>query len=180
MYRLVKEDRDLLNAGLVFKGKGFYMSANEKDLQPCLIHIDKEGKWFHRGIEMVRHDFVRSFYRQMELDGAGQYAIFWGGKRCYVEVEDTAFVVRRVSRYADDGGEYGGGFVLRLSDDTEEPLMPDTLYIGESNVLYCRVKEKRFPARFNRSAYYQLAEHVEADGEDYVLPVNGRRYRIGR
>ncbi len=156
------------------------MPAHPEDLQPCLIHIDKEGKWFHKGAEMVRRDFVQSFYRQLEMDGAGRYTIFWGGKRCTVEVEDTAFVVRRVSARTDLKGGNGGGFVLRLSDDTEEPLMPDTLHLGENNVLYCRVKERRFPARFNRSAYYQLAEHVEMDGEDYVLPVGGRSFKIER
>ena len=54
------------------------MSPIEEALPPCLIHIDKEGRWFHKGVEMVRREFVRSFYQQMELDDAGQYIIFWG------------------------------------------------------------------------------------------------------
>ena len=153
------------------------MSPLEDGLAPCLIHIDKEGRWFHKGVEMIRREFVRSFYQQMELDAVGQYIIYWGGKRCYVDVADTAFVVRRVSYLNEETGK-GSGFVLNLSDDTEEELRPDTLYMGEANVLYCRVKDGIFPARFNRAAYYQLAAHIEAAGEDYVLPINGRKFKI--
>jgi hypothetical protein len=95
-----------------------------------------------------------------------------------VDVEDTAFVVRGVSHLTGKGVN-GAEFKISLSDDTEEELMPDTLYLGEDNVLYCKVKKGAFPARFNRAAYYQLAAHVEADGEDYVLPANGRKFKIG-
>ena len=150
----------------------------EEGLPPCLIHIDKEGRWFHRGVEMVRREFVQAFYQKMELDDAGRYIIFWGGKHCYVDVEDTAFVVRRASRLNEETGKRGG-FVLNLSDDTEEELMPDTLHMGKENVLYCRVKAGEFPARFNRAAYYQLAAHIEEEEGDFVLPINGRKFKIG-
>ncbi len=94
-----------------------------------------------------------------------------------MDVEDTAFVVRRVSHVNEETGKRAG-FVLNLSDDTEEELMPDTLYMGEANVLYCRVKAGEFPARFNRPAYYQLAAHIEEEG-GFVLPINGRKFKIG-
>ena len=95
-----------------------------------------------------------------------------GGGPCHVDVADTAFVVKRAASLNEETGKRNG-FVLNLSDDTEEELMPGTLYMGEANVLYCRVKNGIFPARFNRAAYYQLAAHIEAEGGDYVLPVNG-------
>ena len=121
------------------------MSINN-GIPPCLIHIDKEGQWFHKGVEMVRREFVRSFYQQMEMDAAGRYLIRQNADLCYVDVEDTAFVVRRVSAISEGSGK-GAGFMLALSDDTEEELMPDTLYLGEENILYCKVKDRTFPAR---------------------------------
>ncbi len=154
------------------------MSPTEEALPPCLIHIDKEGRWFHKGVEMVRREFVRSFYQQMELDDAGRYIIFWGGKRCYVDVVDTAFVVKRLSYLSEESGKRAR-LMVSLSDDTEEELIPGTLYQGEENVLYCRAKGGDFPARFNRSAYYQLAAHIEEEGEGFVLPINGRKFKIG-
>ncbi len=149
----------------------------KEGIPPCLIHIDKEGQWFHKGVEMVRREFVRSFYKQMEMDDAGRYLIRQNADLCYVDVEDTAFVVRRVSA-TSKGSDKGAGFILNLSDDAEEELMPDTLYLGEKNILYCKVKDRTFPARFNRAAYYQLASHIEAEGNDYVLPINGRKFKI--
>jgi len=148
------------------------------DLPPCMIFIDKEGRWYHKGAEMIHRDFIRLFYKNMELDSNGGYIIDWKGQRCYVEVEDTAFVVRRVvcqDKGKEDGNER---LILSLSDDTQEELMTDTLYVGRNNVLYCRVKNRKFPARFNRAAYYQLAEYIEEENESYFLSLNGKKYGI--
>lgn len=147
------------------------------DLPPCLIFINKEGHWFHKGVEMIRRDFIRLFYQNMEMDSEDRYVINWGGKRCYVDVEDTAFVVRNVS-YQDETKGQESRFILYLSDDTQEVLVPDTLFVGKDNVLYCRVKNSVFPARFNRPAYYQLARYIEEENEAYYLPLNGKKHAI--
>jgi hypothetical protein len=146
-------------------------------LPPCMIFIDKEGRWYHEGAEMIRRDFIRLFYRKMELDSEGRYVINWNGERCWVDVEDTAFVVRRAV-YQDGERTGNARFVLNLSDDTEEELMPDTLCVGQDNVLYCRVKNRLFPARFNRASYYQLAEYIEEENASYYLTLNGNKYNI--
>ena len=151
----------------------------ENDIPPCLIFIDKEGRWYHRGAEMIHREFIRLFYNNMELDSRGRYVIDWQGQRCYVEVEDTAFVVRRVV-YQDKGKDENERFILSLSDDTEEDLFPDTLYVGQDNVLYCSVKNHTFPARFNRAAYYQFAAYVEEENGTYYLPLNGRKNKISQ
>lgn len=147
-----------------------------EELPPCRIFIDKEGKWYHEGAEMIHREFIRLFYENLTLDPYGRYVIEWLGKRCQVEVEDTAYVVLSV--------EYKGGtgkddsFLLTLSDDTREPLMPDALFVGRENVLYCRVKDRTFPARFHRPAYYQLAEYIEEENGTFVLPSHGRKFPI--
>ena len=147
------------------------------DLPPCLIYIDKEGQWYHEGAEMIRRDFIRIFYENMEMDDQGRYVIQWGGKRCHVDVEDTAFVVWTM-HYQDAAERRRERFVLHLSDDSSEDLMPETLYVGSDNVLYCTVKEAAFPARFSRAAYYQLATHIEEENGRFYLPFNGRNYAI--
>jgi hypothetical protein len=150
----------------------------ENDIPPCLIYIDKEGRWYHEGAEMIHREFIRLFYNNMELDSLGRYVIAWKGQRCYVEAEDTAFVVLRVvwqEKGKEDGKER---FILSLSDDTQEELMPDTIYVGRDNVLYCSVKNRTFPARFNRAAYYQLAAYVEEEKGVYYLPLNGQKNKI--
>ena len=149
----------------------------ENDIPPCLIYIDKEGRWFHKGTEMIHREFIRLFYQNMELDSKGQYIISLGGDRCYVEVEDTAFVVRRIV-FKDEDQDNHARFILFLSDDNQEELFPDTLYIGDKNVLYCTVKNGTFPARFDRPAYYQLARYIKEEDGKYVLPLRREKYFI--
>ena len=147
------------------------------ELPPCLIFINKEGRWYHKGAEMIHRDFIRLFYQHMELDSQGRYVINWNGQRCWVDVEDTAFVVRRVT-FKDGARAQNAQYLLHLSDDTREPLAPDTLFVGQDNVLYCKVKNRFFPARFLRAAYYQLAEYIEEESGIYYLPLHGRKYNI--
>jgi len=147
------------------------------DLPPCMIFIDKEGRWYHDGIEMIRRTFIRFFYKNMALDSQGRYVINWNGKQCQVDVEDTAFVIRRV--LCQDGKQgQDARFVLYLSDDTQEDLIPETLFVGKDNVMYCRIKKSIFPARFNRAAYYQLAQYIEEGKGNYYLPLNKKKYKI--
>lgn len=149
----------------------------EQDLPPCLIRIDKNGVWYHKGVEMIHREFIRFFFERMTMDGLGRYVIELEGDRCYVEVEDTAFVVRRAD--VEDAGGPGRSLVLlSLSDDSRERLAAETLWVGEDNVLYCRVKEGRFPARFARAAYYQLADCIEEGKEGFYLELNGRKYPV--
>lgn len=147
----------------------------DRNIPPCFILIDKEGRWFHKGAEMVRKDIVRFFYERIELDSLGRYVIRWGDERCYLDVEDTPFVVRKV--HVTESGK-GGGFSLWLSDDKTEALDPETLSVGPGSVLYCRVKEGKFPARFLRPAYYQIAEFIQEEGGEFYLPLNGLKYYI--
>jgi hypothetical protein len=145
-----------------------------EDIPPCEIFIDKEGRWFHNGAEIVRRDIIRLFYANMQRDSWGRYVLHWHGSACSVEVEDTAFVVRRA-----DGEE--SAFSLHLSDDSVEKLSPKTLSVGRENVLYCMVKDGRFPARFTRAAYYQLADHIEEEeGGGFFLRLGENKHPILR
>ncbi len=147
-------------------------SKASEDLPPCEIRIDKEGCWFHQGAEIINKGIVHLFYASMEMEPSGRCVIAWKGERCYVEVEDAPFVVKRVA-------EAGTGFTIHLNDETVEALSPETLTGGKDHVLYCRVKNGRFPARFNRPAYYQLAEHIEEEeGGGFFIRSGGKKYPI--
>jgi uncharacterized protein len=144
-------------------------------IPPCFIFIDSEGRWFHKGAEMIHREIIRFFYDHMELDRSGRYMIRWGEERCFLEVQDTALVVRKVAFHEEGGIQE---FRLFLSDDTHEALIPETLFTGEKNVLYCKVKNGKFPARFHRPAYYQLADFVEEHDGRFYLPLNGRKHPL--
>jgi uncharacterized protein len=141
------------------------------------IRIDREGSWFYRGTEMFRQDIVGLFYQHLEQDYLG-YFIQIGEQRYRVDVEDTAYVVRAV--YWTRSGDKLESVRLLLSDNSVEELDPDTLKIGEENVLYCRVKAGRFDARFLRSSYYRFAEIIRFDPQpnSYFIELNERRHYL--
>jgi uncharacterized protein len=154
----------------------------DNNIAICDIFIDKNGTWYYRGAEMKRREIVNYFYDNLKRDANGRYMIELPeeeGDRCYVDVEDTAFVVRSVHGRSPNP-ENGTGISLCLSDDSEEKLDPSTLRVGQDNVLYCSVKKGRFSARFSRASYYQLAENIEYDDvkDGYFLRLSGRRFYI--
>jgi hypothetical protein len=152
------------------------MSFKGEEIPPCFIRIDKEGRWYHHGAEMIHRPIIRLFYQNLARDEGGRYIIEWKGERCFVEVEDTPFVVRAISHQQDAAGKER--IILALTDDSEEPLAPETLFVGRENVLYCRVRGGTFRARFSRPAYYELARHVVEKDDRYALVLNGKLHGI--
>ncbi|MBE9546269.1 MAG: DUF1285 domain-containing protein [Proteobacteria bacterium] len=149
------------------------------DIPPCNIRIDKEGVWYYNGAEMFRKEILDIFYQNLKRDESGRYIIELENDRCYLDVEDTPFVVKAVYRLGskDDGSE---AIHILLNDRTEEEIDPGTLWIEKDNVLYCSVKNNQFYARFSRAGYYQIVNYIEHDSEkgEYFISLNGRNYYI--
>jgi hypothetical protein len=153
--------------------------AIKENLPFCDIRIDKDGVWYYKGAEMFRKEIVNFFYQNLKRDESGQYLIELENDRCYLDVEDTPFVIRSVHRALSEKDGKATLYLL-LSDETVEPLNPETLRIGNDNVLYCTIKNDHFDARFSRASYYQLANDIEYDdGQDiFFIHVDDRRFYI--
>jgi len=143
----------------------------------CDIRIDKEGIWYYRGAEMFRKEILSLFFQNVKKDDSGKYLIEMGEERCYLDVEDTVFVVTEVHKTKKTADNSDFLYVL-LNDDCREELALDTLTVGNDNVLYCQVKEGRFAARFLRKSYYQLSEFIEEDNNNFFIRQNGVKYYI--
>ncbi len=143
------------------------------------IRIDKEGVWYYKGAHMFRKEILKVFFEHLKIDECGKYLIELGQERCYLDVEDTAFIVAAVyKKQLPDNGR--AQIDILLSDDSCEKLEMQSLHVGRDNVLYCRVKEGIFTARFSRNSYYQLAEFIEQseNGNNYFINLNGEKYLI--
>jgi len=144
------------------------------DIPPCNIRVDKEGKWYHTiwGTELIHKPMRLFLFSLLERDEKGRYILRLKNQRCYLEVEDTPFVVMRVDKTHT--------FLITLNDETKEELDLNTLWVGDENVLYCKIREGKFEARFSRPAYYQLANYVEFDEsqEKFYIVLNNHRYFI--
>lgn len=147
------------------------------DASPYLkIFIDKDGRWFQNGAEIIHKEIYLQFNRMLERTPDGGYRVRLGKEVCDVEVEDAPFVVLGV--VVEDGH---GEIVLSLNDGTQEPLDPECFLIGSDNVPYAYVKKGVFLARFSRPAYYQLAGYIVTDDEkDFFLAIQGKRFPIKR
>jgi hypothetical protein len=143
------------------------------------IRIDRNGVWYFRDMEMTRFEIVQYFYNHLRRDSQGQYRIELDGEKCLVRVDDAPYVIRSVSREFS-GVEGRPCMVISLSDGSREKLKPETVRVGEKNVLYCRVKQSNHDARFCRQAYYQLSEYIEYDiqHDRYFMTVDGHSYLL--
>jgi hypothetical protein len=137
------------------------------------ISFRRDGNWYSDEERIDNQRIALLFSRSIRQNGDGSYYLQVAEERAPITVEDTPYVVKTV---LDDGE---GGFTLVTNDDQHESLDPATLEVGRENVLYCRVKNGAFRARFLRSAYYHLSSHFFADsGETFSIVVHGRRYPI--
>ena len=139
------------------------------------ISFGKDGWWYANDERIENRRINVLFSQHLRKTPEGTYEIAIGRDRVAVEIDDTPYVITRVS------GDSEQGFTLRLNDESEEALDPHTLHIGQGHVLYCRVKGNEHLARFLRPAYYQLTAHVQEDTKthSYMLKVRDRLFSIG-
>jgi len=139
-----------------------------------VIRFGKDGRWYANDEPIGNRRINVRFSRCLQLNKNGQYELVVGKDRTTVQVEDTPYVVTGVTRTPESE------FVIRLNDNSQETLAPETLTVGDKHVLYCMVKGHNFSARFLRRAYYQLAEYITEGprGATYVLRVRKSTYQI--
>src|SRR3990170_4353159 len=132
------------------------------------ITFGRDGHWYADGERIKNRRIERLLSKSLKQTSGGAYAVEIGWDRAEVEIEDTPYVVTRVT------GDPSSGFTLALNDESQEALVPATLLVGADHVLYCRVKEGCCESRFLRPAYYQLTAHVEEkDGAFFLRTKDG-------
>jgi uncharacterized protein len=146
-------------------------SGSYDEYQGGEIRLDKEGRWFHEGVEITHQLTLDLFSSSIHLGQDGAYYLIVGPERARIVVEDTPYVVRRVTLEPERA-------LLLLNDRTEETLDPTTLRVGADNVLYCSVKTGAFRARFLRPAYYQLMERLEENQDGYAVRLGNKLWPI--
>ena len=137
------------------------------------ITFGRDGRWYCDGEPIANRAICRLYARSMTIDPDGTARLQFGEDRATVRLEDTPWVVVGVD------GDPDRGFVVRLNDDSTEPLDPTSLRVGADDVLYCRVKD-RHEARFLRPAYYALMRHAEPCDGGAALRAGTARVRLPR
>ena len=135
--------------------------------------VDRDGRVFHDGTEIVDPAVLRFFLRAMTRTAAGGY--LGQGERNWFEAADTPFVVQRLQLAVEDAALRA--VELHFVGDYREPLDPRTLE-AERDLLFCRVRGGLFRARFGRMALQQLAPFLLDTGEGLALLVSGARHPV--
>jgi len=150
------------------------------EVPPCMMYVDKEGAWFHKGAPIIHRELLVLFYQCIRLDEEGHYIIRFKDQICRLDVEDTPFVILRTDFVPPRHDGEAERFVLHLIDQSKEDLVPESLSIAPDHVLYCKVKGGKFTARFSRPSYYQIAKYIQEESETgrYFLCVNKKKHYI--
>lgn len=140
------------------------------------ISFGRDGWWYANDERIHNRRINLLFSQHLRKTSTGGYEIAIGWDKVTVVIDDAPYVVTRVT------GDPIRGFTVRLNDESEEPLDPTTLFIGQENVLYCRVKGGEHPARFLRPAYYQLTAHIQEapESEKFFLQLGDKTYPIAQ
>jgi hypothetical protein len=138
------------------------------------IRLDGDGRFWHDGQRVDHPSLEKALHSWIARHpDDGRFILTNGYDWTYFQVDDVPYTVRslRVSP---------GAVTLELSDDTEEPLAPETLRVGRGDALYAKVKAGRFEARFSRHAQTALAPILE-ESPDHTLSlhIGSRAYPIG-
>lgn len=136
------------------------------------ISFRRDGRWYNDDEPINNARIAKLFSTCLRQTDDGRWQIAMADERAFVEIQDTPWVVTSVS------GDAARGFTVRLNDDSEEPLDPTSLAVGDGNVLYTRVKDGRHRARFLRPAYYQLAPAIAERNGRFVLATGGGEHEI--
>jgi len=148
------------------------MTAPEREYRYV---VDREGRVFHDGTEIVDPLVLRFFLRAMTRTAEDRYLVLCQGERNWFEPHDTPFVVQRLRLTLDEGGLRD--VELCFCGDYREPLDPATLET-EADLLYCRVRGGAFRARFGRVAMQQLAPFLADAASGSALSVRGALHPI--
>ena len=144
---------------------GFYTVESGK------ISFRRDGNWYSDDERIDNPRIAMLFSRSIRQDADGGWYLQVAEERAPITIEDTPYVVRTVEPEPR-------GLCVILNDGEREPLDPATLEVGAENVLYCRVKDGRFRARFLRPAYYHLSRSFEAEGDRFFIRIGDRRYPL--
>ena len=137
--------------------------------------VDRDGRVFHDGSEILDPLVLRFFLRAMKQTPDGRYLVVCQGEQNWFEADPTPFVVQRL-RLDVEAGRLGR-VELSLAGDYREPLDPASLE-AEGGHLFCPVRRGLFRARFGRLALRQLAPFLVDDGGRPSLLLGGSRYPI--
>ncbi|MHC1742141.1 MAG: hypothetical protein AB9873_03800 [Syntrophobacteraceae bacterium] len=142
-------------------------------------YIDELGRWFCEGNLVSDPELFRILSRSLFVQ-SGAYFIRCEGEVHPVRVADVPLWIRYVHIEASPDGRLHR-VELELEDGRRELLDAETLSVRQDGAgLYALATSRKLPARFGKSAYYELTRYLTQDCESgpFYLVIGGRRFEL--
>lgn len=134
--------------------------------------IDTEGRLWIENTELSDPQVLKFFMRKMEALPDGKFRVMCMGETNLISAEDVPYVIQSLSISEDK-------ITLNFPGGYQTLLEPGTLFLGGNQILYCKVRNGQFTARFHRRAFLELAPYIEEPTPGhYVLRLGGKDYPI--
>ena len=142
------------------------------------IRVSADGRWLH-GDEGLHPKVAVLFSKCLIPKENGEYELQVGQQRAPVLVSDVGFFVRSIVLNQDATGQLES-VKIKICDQVEETLNPESLMMSDDNSLYCRIERHgmNVPCKFLPGQYYELALLAELEEDVAWLDVQGQRYRL--
>jgi hypothetical protein len=139
---------------------------------PVELFLDREGRWFHEDRPILHRGLLSVLNRHLVISEDHRVEVRVGHEVARVTMEDLPYLIVSAAVEPD-------GLRLRLNDESEERIPFHDLALVGDDALYASVKSGRYPARFLRTPYVQVASAFEevADGV-YALPAGGVQHPV--
>jgi uncharacterized protein len=143
--------------------------------------IDGLGRWFCEGNLVSDAALFRMLSRTLFVQN-GRYFIRCEGETHPVNVADVPLWIRYVHvRTNPEGTGALEGVEIELEDGRREALDAETVTVGrDGTALYTVATPRRLPARFGKTAYYEMARYLQQDSETgpFYVVIGGKRFDL--
>lgn len=137
------------------------------------IRLDPEGNWYQGEFPILHERTVQYLFKNIAAGDDGRYYLTGEDKPIFIRVEDVPFWITKVERTI-------AGYLVTLTDGSIELLDLDTLWSGKKNALYVLVKGRKYPAKFFRPPYYEIAKDIQQKGGAFHLLFGGKKFPISK
>jgi hypothetical protein len=138
--------------------------AEIEKLRQSGIRLDGDGRFWHEGAEVTHHGLRAALWRWLDRNPDGRWVLRLDERRfVWLDVDGDVPHVVRSARWDGDRA------IVRLADDSEEPLDYDSVELRDGKP-FCRVKNGRFDARISTLAWNTLGERID-DGKLAGVPI---------
>jgi len=143
------------------------MEANQLEDE---IRIDAEGNWSHNGIAIENQKIINFFNKSINRTNDGTYVIHYSDYTYPIIVDDVPYFITGV--IFEGFGDFEK-ITINISNGTTEILNTDTLFY-KNNILYCKILDSQFDARFKRSPSFHILERLDEKNGQYILNLCGK------